>query len=85
MCDLQCQPTVQDITHWSQDCQAEANAEGIDVYTVYYGSNTGQQFLEDNIIAGDGEAHIALSRPDIAEKFVDVCTSYVAGNAGLLF
>ena len=48
-------------------------------------NNNGQAFLADNIVAGRGEPHVALTKEEIAEKFVDVCVTYVVGNAGLLF
>ena len=80
------QPTESDYLSWVHEYNAESEDLGIDVYTVYYGTESaGIRYLEDNVRAGDGFSLVAPNASQILESFEDVCTAYVGSSAGLYF
>ena len=80
-------PQVSDITAWAQAGRAAALAADIEIYTVYYGSNsTGNAWLRDNVTTDPLELHFqTLAATDIPDTFVDICVAFTGGSAGMLW
>lgn len=80
------QPTESNYLSWVQDYQSTAEDGGIDVYTVYYGTETaGINYLEDNLRAGEGFSLNTPTPSEISDAFEEICTAYTASTPGLLF
>ncbi len=75
-------PSLAEYTRWTDEAQAAANSDGVNTYTVFYGSpefllsdDPGRYFLEDHVLAGpDAFAGVAVTRAQITDRFLDVCT-----------
>jgi Flp pilus assembly protein TadG len=82
----QSQPTEATYAAWADDYVDASEAADIDVYTVYYGSETaGISFMEDHVAAGDGFSLVSPTATAMDEAFEDICQAYVGSSAGMVF
>lgn len=80
-------PRVSDITDWANAARDRAIADGIEIYTVFYGTDEdGNSWLRDNVTSDPDELHFqALTAQDIPDTFVDICVAFSGGSSGMLW
>lgn len=79
------QPSLANYQAWADNYAASAEAAGIDIYTVYFGTDpTGISWLEDHVSAGAGLSLVAPTAAQMEQSFEDVCRAYTGASAGLL-
>lgn len=83
---VQGQPSLSDYQDWADQYVAEAETAGVDVYGVYYGSDSsGINYMQNHVVAGDGFLLATPSAEDMADAFDDICQAYVSAGAGMVF